>query len=209
MTTPGRHSRSGRGSSDDDKALWEAAAETVTPLARPKPRVHAALDQASGVGAPAAAPRKDTATAAKPAGAQKPPPAPSLPRPTSPPLADFDPKAARRIRSGRLEIERRVDLHGMRQSEAHMALRRFLLDCHARGMRMVLVITGKGAPSRGGDDGVGREARGVIKRNVPMWLAEPDMRAIVVSYREAAPQHGGEGALYVHLRRSDRVSGRR
>ena len=76
---------------------------------------------------------------------------------------------------------------------------------------MVLVITGKGAPSRRRDEdddyGVrfGEQERGVLKRNVPRWLAEPELRSIVVSYTTAAIQHGGEGALYVHLRRPDRI----
>lgn len=134
-----------------------------------------------------------------------------------PPVNDFDRKAARRIRSGRTEIEARIDLHGMRQSEAHSALRSFLHGCHARGVRWVLVITGKGRPSRaweadhddtasgarrGRDDRPSwhDDERGVLKRNVPRWLAEPDLRSIVVSYTTASPPHGGEGALYVHLR---------
>lgn len=134
-----------------------------------------------------------------------------------PPVNDFDRKAARRIRSGRIEIEARIDLHGMRQSEAHSALRSFLHGCHARGVRWVLVITGKGRPSRAWEPGHDEAApsvrrgrddrpswhddeRGVLKRNVPRWLAEPDLRSIVVSYTTASPPHGGEGALYVHLR---------
>lgn len=129
-----------------------------------------------------------------------------------PPIADFDRKAVRRIRSGRIEIEARIDLHGMRQDEAHSTLRSFLLGCQSRGIRWVLVITGKGRPSRPGDSheidaSRGRpdpawwgDERGVLKRNVPRWLTEPELRSIVVSYTTASLGHGGEGALYVHLR---------
>jgi DNA-nicking Smr family endonuclease len=107
-------------------------------------------------------------------------------------------------------VEARIDLHGMRQSEAHAALRRFLFDAYAKGRRWVLVITGKGAPARSGrapeEAEYGREEeRGVLRRNVPRWLAEPELRAIVVGFTPAAVRHGGEGALYVQLRRPGRA----
>ena len=94
----------------------------------------------------------------------------------------------------------------MRQDEAHGALRAFLSRCHSRGLRFVLVITGKGKTASA-TDGISPEARdrGVLKRNVPRWLEEPDVRSIVVSYTTAAIRHGGEGALYVHLRSKDRT----
>ena len=97
----------------------------------------------------------------------------------------------------------------MRQAEAHLALRRFLMSCHSRGLRWVLVITGKGGARRQSDDEsdsfwAGANERGVLKRNVPMWLAEPELRAIVVSFAAAAIPHGGEGALYIQLRKPER-----
>jgi DNA-nicking Smr family endonuclease len=88
------------------------------------------------------------------------------------------------------------------------------MSCHARGLRWVLVITGKGAPRRRNEDEdgytprFGTEERGVLKRNVPMWLAEPELRAIIVSFTAAAIQHGGEGAIYVQLRNPERTKGR-
>jgi DNA-nicking Smr family endonuclease len=94
----------------------------------------------------------------------------------------------------------------MRQHEAHIALRRFLATAFQRGQRWVLVITGKGGPRRPrDDDGYSAAEPGVLKRNVPMWLAEPELRAIVVSYKTAAITHGGEGALYIQLRKPERV----
>ena len=99
----------------------------------------------------------------------------------------------------------------MYQDEAHAALRRFLTSCYRNGARWVLVITGKGGPQRTGWFGDGGEPhrhehgrdepRGVLRRNVPRWLAEPELRTIVVSYTQAAIGHGGEGAIYVQLRR--------
>lgn len=204
--------------SKEDRALWDNTAETLKPLKRAKARVHP-LPDIDPADRPSTAAHRRAAQAIerfvaehaeKPHGS-----VPSyMPAPQAPPLSDFDRKAARRLRGGRIDIEARVDLHGLRQSEAHTTLRRFLMSCHARGLRWVLVITGKGAQRRRGEDEdaytsrFGGEERGVLKRNVPAWLAEPELRAIVVSFTAAAIQHGGEGALYVQLRNRERTRGR-
>lgn len=143
----------------------------------------------------------------KPAATRSSPPAvphPKVNQPSARPIADFDRRKVRKIRSGQVDIEARIDLHGMRQDEAHTALRAFLIRCLGKGQRWVLVITGKGkASDRDADapfDMTVQRDRGVLKRNVPRWLAEPDLRPLVVSYTTAAIHHGGEGAIYVHLR---------
>ena len=102
-----------------------------------------------------------------------------------------------RIARGRHDIDGRLDLHGMTQAEAHDALFGFLRAKQARGAKVLLIITGKGA--RGGDDGGGR---GVLKRMVPLWLGKPECRSLVVGFEAAAIGHGGEGALYVSLRKA-------
>lgn len=188
----GRGERIVEPTGDRPSALDTRASERAQSLAELQRR----LEQGSGfLGSRAAEPPRGGASATSH----------RSPHPSSPPLAEFDRKAVRRIRSGRIEIEARIDLHGMRQDQACSTLRSFLHGCHARGIRWVLVITGKGRPGRGGagaaEDGPwGGDQRGVLKRNVPRWLAEPDLRAIVVSYTTASLQHGGEGALYIHLR---------
>ncbi len=96
----------------------------------------------------------------------------------------------RKLAKGHLPIEARVDLHGMVQSEAHGFLLHFLLRAHDRGLRHVLVITGKGTS-------LGSE--GALKRAVPMWFSLPEFRMLISSYEPAARTHGGEGALYVRL----------
>ncbi len=99
----------------------------------------------------------------------------------------------RKIARGRLALEARIDLHGMVQSEAHGFLLGFLIRAHERGLRHVLVITGKGT-SLGSD--------GALKRAVPLWFSLPEFRPLISSYEPAARNHGGEGALYVRLSRS-------
>ncbi len=195
--------------SKEDEALWEHTAASLKPLRAKKGRHHPGVTGADDT-APFAPKSKKTDRAA-PHGTAKPgarPPA-AAPKPSvkvTPDLASFDRKAARRLRQGQFEIEARIDLHGMRQHEAHGALRRFLLSCFGRGFKWVLVITGKGGPQKlRDDDGWSSPARGVLRKNVPMWLAEPELRAIVVSFTTAAIPHGGDGALYVQLRNPDRA----
>lgn len=99
----------------------------------------------------------------------------------------------RKLSRGHLALEARIDLHGLIQSEAHGILLDFLIRAHERGLRHVLVITGKGS-SLGSD--------GALKRAVPLWFAKTEFRYLISSYETAARQHGGEGALYVRLSRS-------
>ncbi|MGF1621318.1 MAG: Smr/MutS family protein [Rhodomicrobiaceae bacterium] len=120
-----------------------------------------------------------------------------------PPLANFEDRHRRKLARNAEQIDARMDLHGMRQREAHAALRAFLLASAARGHRNVLIITGKGTRAeieRTRDYFI--EERGVLRRLVPQWLGEPEFRGIVLSMTTASARHGGEGALYVRLRRS-------
>ncbi|MEJ2116947.1 MAG: Smr/MutS family protein [Alphaproteobacteria bacterium] len=121
---------------------------------------------------------------------------------TPPPLAQFDERQRRKLSRNVAPIEARLDLHGMRQLEAHGALRNFLRSCAARGLRHVLVITGKGAPEGHSRDHLHGDERGVLRRVVPHWMKESGLREIVVSFTTAHARHGGQGALYVHLRKS-------
>lgn len=142
----------------------------------------------------------------EPAAPPKPASAPRNNAPQSaPPGANFDHRHKRKLLRNTAKIDSRIDLHGMRQIEAYGALRRFLHACAARGDRNVLVITGKG---RSADFENRRdymaESRGVLRRLVPQWLGEPEFRSIVISFTQAGPRHGGDGALYLHLRKFSR-----
>jgi DNA-nicking Smr family endonuclease len=97
-------------------------------------------------------------------------------------------------------VDAAIDLHGMRQPEAHAALHQFLLRAQRDGAKVVLVVTGKGE-SRD-ETGLGT---GVLRRGVPLWLNAPEWRSLVVGYEQASRLHGGAGALYVRVRRRERA----
>lgn len=216
----GKPGKGGRAVTPDEAALWDYATRTLAPV-KAKSRVrHGEREEEAEEVRPApltpvskAPPSKSAAPRpgkAPPAAKLPPAPKPAAAK-SAPPLADFDRRKARRIATGRVDIEARIDLHGMRQSDAQHQLRAFLRACHAQGYKTVLVITGKGGEPRRGDymmdmaDESGRSPRGVLRRSVPGWLAHPDLRAIVVGYTEASIRHGGEGALYVQLRKREKV----
>jgi DNA-nicking Smr family endonuclease len=173
-----------RNLSEEERALWESVAKQVKPL-RKKPRAAKPLAGAA-----------ETHVETKPAAPPRPVPSvqAAKPKPT-PPLVPIGRRERSRLSRGRSEIDARIDLHGMTQLRAHRALLSFLQRAHADGATFVLVITGKG--KIGGTE----EERGVLRRQVPHWLGLPDLRDIVLGFEAAHVAHGGEGALYVRLRR--------
>jgi DNA-nicking Smr family endonuclease len=177
-----------RALTEEERALWESVAKQTKPL-RKKPRA---------AKAEAASPVPEMPAAPKPVTPLKPSPptkVPRAPRPEPPPLAPLGRRERAHLSRGRKEIEARIDLHGMTQTRAHRALAGFLERAHGNGLTFVLVITGKGK--------MGSESeRGVLRRQVPQWLGLPEFRALVVGFEEAHIGHGGEGALYVRIRRA-------
>lgn len=116
------------------------------------------------------------------------------------PRPGIEPNLKQRLQRGREEIDGTIDLHGMRQVEAHAALTRFIHARSARGDRTLLVITGKGLKKLGDDAAVIVE-RGVLRAMLPVWLSEPNLAPLVAGWDTAAQGHGGDGAFYVRLRR--------
>lgn len=112
---------------------------------------------------------------------------------------EIDRKTAQRLARGQLPIEGRLDLHGMSQTQAYDALKRFIPAAHAQGKRCVLVITGKGAPRT--DTSLLERTSGVLKQKTPEWLNSPPLDHLVLKTQTAQPKDGGAGALYVLLRR--------
>ena len=185
----------------DEAELWEHATQSLAPL-KGKPRVGSKVPPGATT---KTAPKPPTRATEK----RLPPPAPK-PRPPAAasrnpaPLADLHRRAVRHIAAGKVRIEARLDLHGLRQSEAHEQLRAFLFDASARGLKTVLVITGRGGDGNDADHlakALGEPQRGVIRRNLPQWLGQADLRTVVLGYAAASNRHGGEGAVYVQLRK--------
>ena len=120
--------------------------------------------------------------------------------------AGLDGNTAERLRRGQLDPEARLDLHGMTESTAHRALVTFLRAASARGLRLVLIVTGKGGKRAASDTPFDLEldvrARGVLNTMTPRWLAEPELAGFVADVRVSHRRHGGAGALYVYLRKS-------
>jgi DNA-nicking Smr family endonuclease len=144
----------------------------------------------------------------KPAKSASPPPAAPVrpeppPRPSIPSLAPIERRARQKLSRGHMPVDAALDLHGLRQHEAHPALHGFLIRAQHQGAKIVLVVTGKGE-GRSGDI---YEEGGVLRRNVPIWLRAPEWRNLVVGFEEAARHHGGAGALYIRIRRGARMEG--
>jgi DNA-nicking Smr family endonuclease len=168
--------------SEDERALWRGFARGVKPL---RHGAGAALG-----GAP------DQPSAQPPPQNVRNQHSPAKPAPA---LAQFDRRLRQRVARGVAAIDVRLDLHGMTQRQAHAALLHFLAQAQAQNAKVALVVTGKGI----GAAAAGSE-RGVLRRQVPLWLSLPEFRRFIVSFETAHVGHGGEGALYLRLRRRPR-----
>lgn len=178
----------------EDAEIWTRVAETTEPLRRPANRFqhHGGLkeemaDLMRATVSPDWPPKRDKT---KTKAATQPFSAPQPPRPSSQhhPIED---RVHKHLAKGRLTIDGRIDLHGMTQDAARHALLRFLETAQRSGNRVVLVITGKG-----------NMGQGVLRRMVPVWFELMEYRRLVNGYRQSHVSHGGEGALYVRIRKS-------
>ena len=182
-----------RGLRPDDLDLWHRVAQSITPLhlrpARPLADPEPASDRLRQP-----PPRIEPFQVGEKASRDH-----VALRPQSPgPLMDA--KAFARMSRGKLAPESRLDLHGMTLAEAHPELTRFVIAAHAKGQRLVLVITGKGKRGPGGSHGP--ERPGILKHQVPHWLAMAPLAPLILQVAEAHLKHGGGGALYLYLRRT-------
>lgn len=202
----GKGRKGPRGLAPEERALWEKVAKTTDPLSKSGPsegdgdapapavsRVVKSLTPHEFGGmrsqtAPAPVAPKVTFTLAE-----------AEVRPAGRSEAGLDRRTADRLRKGTREPEARIDLHGMRAERAHRACLTFLGDALARGLRMVLVITGKGRAGETGD--IMRTGRGVLRESLPGWLRASPMGGSIVGIYQAHPRHGGSGAFYVYLKR--------
>jgi DNA-nicking Smr family endonuclease len=181
----------------DEARIWGLVAATVHPLAgRATPK--AALPSLDGEGQAAKPPGWGSGDQAPISRSR-----PTLPHPDRAPLGrpsplregkGIEPGRKHRIAKEREEIGARLDLHGLDQDRARAVLEGFLRRAWDEGYRAVLVITGKGL-----------QGDGVLKRRTPEWLAAPHLSQIVAGIAEAHRRHGGEGALYVALKRKPKI----
>ena len=186
----------------DEWRLWKAVTREISPLEPDRPQD---ADAGAAIVTGHAAPKTRTRTNVVAPSGTEPVAIARRGAPTGAPLSDFETRRARRLGSGRLAIEAKLDLHGLRQEEARIELVRFLRQAQASGFKHVKVITGKGGS---GADLASRpfslfedNRRGVLHDQVPLWLGQRDCRALVVSFTEAGRSHGGTGALYIQIRR--------
>jgi DNA-nicking Smr family endonuclease len=198
--------RGKKGLSAEDKALWNRVAQSATPLDRS--RLRSGQPETPGQ-KPTPKPKgPDPAGDRLPAfrigekathAAHPPHPAQDLSARLAHAPVRMDHGKHRKMLRGKLTPEARIDLHGMTLAQAHPVLMRFILDAHADGKRLVLVITGKGKDrDEGGPIPI---RRGVLRHQVPGWLHAPPLGALVLDIREAHLRHGGGGAYYVYLRK--------
>lgn len=187
--------------SPEDMELWRVVARTIKPLKK-KAKLRVAEPARAD-----AAPKEASKSAPARARIKSALPAPALPAPRKPALPRIQPiedKVKRRLARGRLQADMKIDLHGMRQHEAHDALHGFIFRARSQGARIVIVVTGKGRGSM--DQDTHAQTGGVLQRMARHWLSAPDLRDSVIGFDEADQAHGGAGALYVRIRR-DRAGG--
>ena len=175
---------------DDDAELWRVVTGGIEPLKSNRKRAPAPRPPAPAAAKPIAKVEQTRPTPVK----ATPPPQRST---ALPPLdkvrpAGIDKRTAERLKRGKLGVEARLDLHGLTQAEAHRRLDHFLAEAYDGGVRMAIIITGKGRISQDG---------GILRQMVPRWLNQPPNRGRVVAISEAQPKHGGTGALYVRVKK--------
>lgn len=184
----------------EEHALWKKVARSVTPLDETRKR---SLEEDADV-APAQRSSRGNVTQGDAPGTT-----PRLPQrhaykapATHHPPVPHDRSTEKRVRRGRVDIDARIDLHGLTQDRAYASLRHFVMMAHASGYRTILVITGKGLKARDREaepwDYV--EEPGVLRRKLPEWLGLPELRQYVSGLAQAHARHGGSGAFYVTLR---------
>ena len=185
--------------SKEEAELWNKVASTAEPLRKTSPIPEAWRDVPAKPEVVEPAPIGPFSVGSKAAGTRGHTLLPPLEQEIAARPVQMDAKAFGRLKKGQLRPEARIDLHGMTVAEAHPVLIGFILNAHAQGKRLVLVITGKGKNRDDGDPIPTR--KGILRHQLPHWLSLPPLRNIVLQVSTAHLRHGGGGAFYVYLRR--------
>jgi len=182
---------------ETDEALWRAYVRTVAPLPGRRPKLKArAMPEPDVV--PNMNPTKDSAENGRPELPAAQPPKPAARRTSAAKelaageISGVDRRLGDRLRRGRLAIDATLDLHGLVYESAAREVTAFVMRAHERGLRTLLIVTGKG--SRAGGEGL-------LRQSLPRWLNGPELRSRVLAFSAAQPRHGGGGAFYVLLKK--------
>ena len=195
--------RRARPLTEEENKLWRAVVKDAKPLPRRRRKSAVELPLAEAAELAAIVPPPIRTAPAAPL----PPKVAKTRAPEPPLLTGLDRRVSQRLARGQMEVEATLDLHGHSQHEAHEALLSFLSRARARGLRCVLVITGKGASPyarhtlHGASFYEVPERQGVLRSAVPRWLEEAAFRIHLSGFQPAHPKHGGGGAFYIWLRR--------
>lgn len=178
----------------DEQALWDAVTRDMRRLHGQRKATPITVMETAAATLAAATPAKSSPRAAAV-------PLPAITLPQVEPLS-IDRRSAQKLRRGKLAIEGRLDLHGMTQDEAYHALSGFVTSSVRRGHKYLLIITGKGSFRALRDGRMFETPTGVLRDQLPKWLAAPGLRRHIQVIQPAARHHGGDGAFYVLLRRA-------
>ncbi len=178
----------GRNINDGELSLWGRFIEGINPLHKSK----------TNTSNPSPTQKKQTHTQSRKA---SPPLAPTS-HPIQKPQQNLDRRTLTKLKSGKMDIEGRIDLHGKTQDQAYHALKGFLTSAFAQQKRCVLVITGKGGRHKQEDVFSSiPQGQGVLKTRLPDWLSTSPLNDIVLRHEPAQAKHGGGGAFYIYLKR--------
>ena len=182
-----------RNLSDDEKELWQEFSKTAEPLFHQSQNTQQAKPEEKK--------RVNAVNLKDPENYFK-------GKKTTPPFGNKDPisstlnmdsKLHNKLKQGKIRPEAKLDLHGLNLAQAQPVLTKFVLNAHGRGLRLILIITGKGKNSE--DNDVIPRRRGVLRAAVPNWLAMEPLSSKILQTTNAHVKHGGGGAFYIYLRK--------
>lgn len=185
---PVGHRSRRRAVSPEEARIWRAVVRDVAPL--PGREVEDDDEVPPDGANPGTPPPPVTVADMGPRPLPPPKPKVALPDLSAGATPGLDRRSAERMKKGEMVIDATLDLHGMTQESAHGALNAFIARAYDSGRRCVLVITGKG-----------KQGPGILRAQVPRWLNHSPLRERILGFSHARPQHGGEGALYVLIKR--------
>ena len=185
-----------RNLSDDEKELWQEFSKTTEPLVHQSESIQKAKPEEKKRVNPVNLINPEEYFADRVI-------SPSLvKRVPAYPTLNMDFKLHNKLKQGKMRPEAKLDLHGLNLAQAQPILSKFVLNAHSRGLRLILIITGKGKNSE--DNDVIPRRKGILKAAVPNWLAMEPLSSKILQTTNAHVKHGGGGAFYIYLRKKSK-----